>query len=109
MTFFSFWELIIRKIFKIVTLGLKNGPESIPNDSRIGPEPFRSNFHLIFGMRDTKTVDFQLKSMKKFKSMPEIWQDIDRQPSFYLVELHTVRRGTDRPVSTVCSDGEHST
>ena len=63
-------------MFKIVTFEKKNDPESIPNDSRIGPEPFGSNYHIIFALRDPKTVDFQLKFNNKFKSMPEIWQGL---------------------------------
>ena len=59
-----------------MTVEKVNGPESVPNDSRIGPEPFRSNFHIIFTPRDPKAVNFQLKLNKKFKSMPEIWQDV---------------------------------
>ena len=71
---FSFWEVIIREMFKIESFTLKNDPESISNDSRMSPESFRSNFHIIFDLQDPKTVDFQLKFIKQFKSMPEIWQ-----------------------------------
>ena len=63
---FSFWEVIIREMFKIESFTLKNDPESISNDSRMSPESFRSNFHIIFDLQDPKTVDFQLKVIKKF-------------------------------------------
>ena len=63
---FSFWEVIIREMFKIVACALKNDPRSISNDSRITPESFRSDFHIIFDLQDPKTVDFQLQLIKKF-------------------------------------------
>ena len=62
-------------MFKIITFEKKNNPESVPNDSRISPESFQSNFHIIFTLWDPQTVKFQLKSIKKFESMPEIWQE----------------------------------
>ena len=53
---FSFGEVIIREMFKIVIFTLKNDHESISNDSSISPESFRSNFHIIFDLQDPKTV-----------------------------------------------------
>ena len=58
-------EFLIRKMIKIVTFEKKNGPKSIPNASRIGPEPFRSNFHIIFALRDPKKHNFSMKFNKK--------------------------------------------
>ena len=58
---FSFLEVIIRQMFRIESCALKNDPESISNDSRMGPESFRSNFHIIFDLQDAKIVNFQLK------------------------------------------------
>ena len=45
---------------------MENGPESIPTDSRISPEPFQSNLHIIFARKDPENGDFQLKLNKKF-------------------------------------------
>ena len=50
---------------------LKNDPESISSISRITPESFRSNVHIIFSLPDPKNLDFQLKSDKKFKVRPQ--------------------------------------
>ena len=58
---FSFWEVIIREMFKIAARALRNDPESVSNDSRMSPESFRSNFHIIFDLQDAKIVNFQLK------------------------------------------------
>ena len=58
---FSFWEVVIGQAFKIVACAMKNDPESISNDSRMSPESFRSNFHIIFDLQDAKIVNFQLK------------------------------------------------
>ena len=66
-------------MFKIITFEKKHYPESIPNDSRISPEPFRRNFHIIFTFRDPKIVDFQLKLRKKFKSKPEQCQVLEQE------------------------------
>ena len=62
---FSFWEVIIREMFNIESCALKNGPESISNDCRMSPESFRSDFHIIFDLKDPTIVDFQLKLIKK--------------------------------------------
>ena len=61
---FSFWEFIAREMLEIVTFTTKNDLESIPNDSGISPEPFRSNFHIIVALWDPKTGDFQLNLIK---------------------------------------------
>ena len=58
---FSFWEAITRENIKIATCTLKNDPGSVSNDSRMSPESFRSNFHIIFTLRDPTNLDFQLK------------------------------------------------
>ena len=70
MTFLHLGEFTSGEILKIVTFTMKNRPGSIPNDSRIGPEPFWSNFDVIFALWDPKTVDLKLKLINKFKSMP---------------------------------------
>ena len=64
------------KMLKIVTFEKKNDPESIPNDSRMSPEPFRSNFHITFAIWDPKIVVFQLNLIKKLKSKPEQCQGL---------------------------------
>ena len=89
---FAFWEFISREVLKMVTFEKKNDPESIPNESRISPEPFRSNFHIIFTLKDPEIADFQLKLNKQFQSMPEIWQGC-RYPS-------ARSRSPDRAVSS---------
>ena len=55
---FAFLQFIIREMLKIVTFAMKNDPESIPNDSRISPEPFRGNFHIIDALWDPKIMLF---------------------------------------------------
>ena len=62
---------------QIWTFLLENGAESISNDSKIIPESFPSNFHVIFTLRSPQTINFQLKLHKKLKSKPELCQDID--------------------------------
>ena len=69
---FSFWEFITRGKIKILTCTLKNDPGSVSNDSRMSPESFRSNFHIIFTLQDPKTVKFQLKLVEKFESNPKL-------------------------------------
>ena len=51
-------------MLKIVTFVMRNGLESIPNDSRISPEPFRSNFHIIFAL-GPQNRRFSIKSSKQ--------------------------------------------
>ena len=64
---FSFWEVMIREMLKIVACALENDPRSISNDSRISPESFRSSFDLIFDLQDAETVNFRLKCIEQFK------------------------------------------
>ena len=61
----------IRKTSQIWTLLLKFCSGSISNNSKITPESFPTNFHIIFTLRSPQTIDFQLKLHRKFKSRPE--------------------------------------
>lgn len=72
--FFSFGEFISGETLKIYTFTFKNDSGSISNNLKITPESFQTNFHIIFALRDPQNLDFELKSNKKFKSMPEICQ-----------------------------------
>ena len=72
--FFSFWEFISGTMSQIWTFLLENGSESISNNSKIIPESFPSNFHVIFTLRSPQTINFQLKLHKKLKSKPELCQ-----------------------------------
>ena len=50
---------------------MKNDHGSISNNSKITPESFRTNFHIIFTLQDPKTINFQFFFIKKFKSKPK--------------------------------------
>ena len=54
---------------------MKNDPGLGSNNFKTIPDSARSNFRIIFCLQDPKTIDFQLKLLKKFKSMPENCQD----------------------------------
>ena len=90
-----------RNIFKLCMFTLKNDPESISNNFKITPESFRSNFHIIFSLPDPKTIDFQLKSNKQFKSMPKICQDKFRHPKYSSISSDTQSISSDTQSTAV--------
>ena len=51
--------------------------DGFPIYFKITPAIFPTHFHIIFTLRDPNFIDSQLKSMKKFKRLPEICLVVD--------------------------------